>query len=418
MPLTWTRPSFEAEPGRVDEEIVSQRKAEAPGEWVLLVGESESALEAAARSRIEATAISPPGTPLLPIAVHELPPPGLEGERLLYVPRIDRSFSGNPSFAPTSPLYLIPALARLAAEGTALSFVATAIESELEARAKDVLAQRGLASRFEIRRVAGEPSRREEPPLELDLSSVSPESGLAALFLAGDHLAARERGKALAALERAIGIAPGLAAGHYELGKLRLQLDDMEGALASFLRTVELLPEYSSAWGNLGAALGEIQDLDRSLAALDRAVLLDPLSHAMHSNRGACLRDLGRLEEAEECFRKTLALEPGFVFGHYNLGHTLYLRGRFDDAIASFESGRALDPSRSPRQSLLLAVTRLAAGDREGAETEYRDVFTRLDPPMKADMRTVAEWDLKQLSKRSGVTDDLKEAAGLLRSLA
>jgi tetratricopeptide (TPR) repeat protein len=181
---------------------------------------------------------------------------------------------------------------------------------------------------------------------------------------------------------------------------------------------VELLPEYSSAWGNLGAALGEIQELDRSLEALDHAVFLDPLSHAMHSNRGVCLRDLGRLEEAEECFRNALALEPGFVFGHYNLGHTLYLQGRFDEAIASFESGRALDPSRSPRQSLLLAVTRLAGGDRDGAAREYRDVFTRLDVPMKADMRTVAEWDLKQLSKRSGVSAALKEAATLLRTLA
>jgi tetratricopeptide (TPR) repeat protein len=382
------------------------------------VGEDERSLEAAAGLRITGTSISPPAIPSLPVAVHELPPPGIEGARLLFFPRIDRAFIGNPSFSATSPSYLIPAIAHLAAEGEKLSFVATAIESELEARAKDVLKQRGLASRFEIRRVAGHPKKPNDSPPEVELGDVAPGSGLAELFVAGSHLARRDRPKAAESLRKAVALSPGLAAAHYELGKLQLQLDDLEGALASFRRTVELLPEFASAWGNLGAALGEVQDLDRSLEALDRAVRLDPLSHALHSNRGACLRDLGRLEDAESCFRITLELDPSFVFGYYNLGHVLYLEDRFEDAIAAFEKARALDSSRSPRQSLLLAVTRLAAGDRDGAEREYRDVFSRLEGPMKSDLRTVAEWDLKQLSKRSGITPALKEAVGLIRSLA
>ena len=72
---------------------------------------------------------------------------------------------------------------------------------------------------------------------------------------------------------------------------------------------------------------------------------------------------------------------------------------------------------REALKALLLALTRLASGDFEGARRDYESVFSRLEGPMRKDMRTVAEWDLKQLVQRRGVIDDLKEAAGLLRAL-
>ena len=65
----------------------------------------------------------------------------------------------------------------------------------------------------------------------------------------------------------------------------------------------------------------------------------------------------------------------------------------------------------------MLALTRLANGDTEGAFSDYRDVFGRLDAPGKRDMRKVAEWDLKMLAKSHGVNAALQEAASLLRTL-
>ena len=93
------------------------------------------------------------------------------------------------------------------------------------------------------------------------------------------------------------------------------------------------------------------------------------------------------------------------------------MEGRYDDAIACFEKALSMDDSRSPRQSLMLALTRLAAGDTEGALRDYRSVFARLDETMKRDMRKVAEWDLEQLALSQGVRPALKEAASLLRTL-
>jgi tetratricopeptide (TPR) repeat protein len=407
MPASWLRPSFPR----------AQDPSEPSGErWVLFVGENEEALERAAEGWIarhsELPVVSPPSSPPLPVAVHVLPPPGLVGERLLYVPRLDRAFVGGTAFSPTSSLYLLPALSQLASEGQNLVFVATAIESEL---ARDVLDKRGLASRFRVEHVPGEASTTAAPPEEL---SFEEESGVSLLFHAGALLAKGKAGEAAEMLQRALAIAPSLAAAHYEVAKIQLRTDDLEGAIASLRRTVELVPEFASAWGNLGAALGELQDLDASIEALRRAVELDPMSHALHSNLGVALRDQGRLDEAEACLSRSLALEPEFVYGHYNLGHVLYLKGDFARAIAAFEKARSLDSSRSPRQALLLAITRLASGDEAGAHRDYREVFGRVEAPQKADLRAVAEWDLKQLSQRTGVTPALREAASLLRSLA
>jgi Flp pilus assembly protein TadD len=219
-------------------------------------------------------------------------------------------------------------------------------------------------------------------------------------------------------LQELVASAPGLPCAWYELGKALIQTDDAEGAIAAFRKTTELLPGYASAWGNLGAALGEVKDFEGASAALLRAVALDPRNAPLHSNLGVAYRDQGRFSEAEEASRKAVALDSGFVFGHYNLAHTFYLSGRYTEAIAVFERAQSMDPSRTPRQAFLLACARLAAGDVQGAHREYREAFARLPEASRKDHRSVAEWDLKELARRMGVTPELKQTAGLLRSLA
>jgi Flp pilus assembly protein TadD len=210
---------------------------------------------------------------------------------------------------------------------------------------------------------------------------------------------------------------PDLPSARYELGKALIRTDDIQGAVAQFRKTVELLPEYASAWGNLGAALGELEDFAGASSALTRAAELDPENAALHSNLGVAHRDRGRLSEAETCFRRALELDPDFVFGHYNLAQTMFLAGRYGEAIAAFEKAQSMDRTRSTRQALLLACARLASGDMVGAHREYREVFGRLAESSRKDHRAAAEWDLKQLAQRTGVTPELKETASLLRAL-
>ncbi len=408
MPLDWTRSILHASEAGAFEAVASPQ-VETDRPWILFVGADESALESAARGELSGNVLSPPSRPPLPIAIHELSPPGLVGERTLYAPRLDSGFYERIGCA-GRPLYVLAKLTQLASEGEPLTVIATALES----RAGDLSAQRGLASRFEIRLVLGESARSSLHQLEA--LHVDENAALGHVFTAVSRMPKKPQ-DAVASLRTAIAIDPDLPAAHYELGKALIQTNDMVGALAALRRTTELLPEFASAWANLGAALGEMQQLDEAALTLRHAVALDPLSHALHSNLGATYRDQGKLDEAAVAFEHALALAPDFIFGHYNLAGVRYLQGRYDEAVACFEKARSMDASRSPRQSLMLALTRLANGDTEGAFSDYREVFGRLDAPMKRDMRKVAEWDLKMLAKSRGVNAALKEAASLLRTL-
>jgi tetratricopeptide (TPR) repeat protein len=411
MKLDWSRPTPDLFPSPIGaSELVRPPASPSERPWILLVGEDPMALAGAAGSYIDwsLSVIAPPTDPPLPLAVEELPPPSVAGARVLYAPSIERGFF-ETRLSAASALYLLPRLVQIASEGSPLALVATAIESELQERASSVLAQRGLASRFEIRRVPGETGAEHAPlPSWEDLERASREHPVACLL----------RAKTVDDLKELVASAPGLPCAWYELGKALIQTDDVEGAIAAFRKTTELLPGYASAWGNLGAALGEVKDFEGASAALLRAVALDPRNAPLHSNLGVAYRDQGRFSEAEEASRKAVALDSGFVFGHYNLAHTFYLSGRYTEAIAVFERAQSMDPSRTPRQAFLLACARLAAGDVQGAHREYREAFARLPEASRRDHRSVAEWDLKELARRMGVTPELKQTAGLLRSLA
>lgn len=363
-------------------------------------------------------------------------------------PRREPAAPGRPGPPPptiANPAYLLAALTRAAGGRADLLFAAR--EDEVVARAPDLLAGRGGASSLEVVRGNAPPAAPAPAPGADDATAADgprtpaesrrlalhapnpadraraadaaveadPDDPVARLLLGCSLSERKDPAGAAAAFRLAAERAPDLAAAHFELGKTLIQLDDLEGALAAFRRTTGTLPEFASGWANAGAALGELERPAEALADLERAAELDPLHHAPSSNLGVTLRDLGRLEEAEAAFRRALELAPDFVFGRYNLAGVVYLRGRHREAVTLFEEARAKDPSGSARQRLLLAAARLAAGDEAGALAEYEGTFASLDGRMREDMRTVAEWDLKNLARRVGVSPGLRRAADLLK---
>ncbi len=363
-------------------------------------------------------------------------------------PRREPAAPGRPGPPPptiANPAYLLAALTRLAGGRADLLFAAR--EDEVVARAPDLLAGRGGASSLEVVRGNAPPAAPAPAPGADDATAADgprtpaesrrlalhapnpadraraadaaveadPDDPVARLLLGCSLSERKDPAGAARAFRLAAERAPDLAAAHFELGKTLIRLDDLEGALAAFRRTTETLPEFASGWANAGAALGELERPAEALADLERAAELDPLHHAPSSNLGVTLRDLGRLEEAEAAFRRALELAPDFVFGRYNLAGVVYLRGRHREAVTLFEEARANDPSGSARQRLLLAAARLAAGDEAGALAEYEGTFASLDGRMREDMRTVAEWDLKNLARRVGVSPGLRRAADLLK---
>lgn len=440
--------------------------ARAPAEgrsWKLFLnrdrGVARSAAAAAGDSSDRGATFVPPDAADLPLLLERLGPVPAEA-RTVFLADLHRAFpcrgpirraKGRAETPPVpvvaTPAYLLARLTRLGAGERRL--LASAGEDEIVRRAPDLLQGRSAACRFEVVRKAVPPSG--PAPItgpgaaELEAAAdafgvlrvalhapdvvvrakaaaagaaADPDNAVAHLLLGCSLAERRKPAGAAQAFRAALERDPEFAAAHFELGKTMIVLDDLEAALASFTRATETLPEFGPGWANAGASFGELERPAEALAPLTRAVELDPLSHSLASNLGVTLRDLGRLPEAEAAFRRALALAPDFVFGRYNLAGAVYLQGRHGEAVDLFEKAVAMDPTGSARQKLLLAAARLAAGDEAGAIGDYRAVFDALEGRMRLDMKKVAQWDLRRLAERAGLTPAIRRVAGVLRDIA
>jgi tetratricopeptide (TPR) repeat protein len=216
--------------------------------------------------------------------------------------------------------------------------------------------------------------------------ALEPASALAWLALASASREVDDMASARDALDRAMSIAPGWAAAHYEHGKFWLARDDMARARDAFQRAADLMPTFSPAFSNLGATLGELDEPEAALDAFARALAHDPRGFQIINNIGVTTREMGRLDESEAAFRRVLDLEPSFVFGYYNLGHTLFLAGKYVEALAAYEEGRRRDPEGNRRQGCRLAMVRLANGDVDGAERDFWRIANEAPAPEREDL--------------------------------
>ena len=160
--------------------------------------------------------------------------------------------------------------------------------------------------------------------------------------------------------EQAVKIDPGLALGHWGLGKhclfraqigmltpaeartqclppvlKALELDpflpeahfglagistwhrfDWEGARPHWERAIELNPSYAEAHAFYSHYLGIIGDLEKSTEHIERAVRLDPNNPFTNGLYGVQLIMLNEYEKAIDVAEKSLRMAPGFAFGY------------------------------------------------------------------------------------------------------
>jgi predicted O-linked N-acetylglucosamine transferase (SPINDLY family) len=184
--------------------------------------------------------------------------------------------------------------------------------------------------------------------------------------------------EAIAAYRRAVGLWPGGAVAHYNLGSAlalagaldeasavlqraaELRPDDpevhnnrggvlqrmgrTEEAVAAYRRAIALRGDHAAAWSNLGSALCACGRLEEAIRALDRAVALAPGHARAHANRGAALHAAGRLDQAIAALRWAIALEPEGIAAHANLGRALLDADRIDEAEAVLLRTLEIDP--------------------------------------------------------------------------
>jgi tetratricopeptide (TPR) repeat protein len=154
--------------------------------------------------------------------------------------------------------------------------------------------------------------------------------------------------EALAFFRVAVGVRPGNAPAHNNLGLVLYAQVDVPGAMACYKQALALDPKLAQAHNNLGAALQAQGDLKGAIACHRKALALDPKYANAHNNLGMVLYAQGDVKGALDHYQKALALDPKFANAHGALGEALLAQGRFAEARASSQRAYDLLPPKDP----------------------------------------------------------------------
>jgi TolB-like protein/Flp pilus assembly protein TadD len=165
------------------------------------------------------------------------------------------------------------------------------------------------------------------------------------------------------AAERAIALAPNLAAA--QLARSFVQFDgfDWKGAADSQSRAVMLAPGDAAVLTNGAALAYAFGQTQKAIELARRAVALDPVNPSLRSISGRALRAAMRFEDSTAEFRRMAALSPTAANAHAGVSLNLSLQGRFDEAAAE----AALE---APEWSRLYTLALAHWGQKKTAEAD------------------------------------------------
>ncbi|HEU4384224.1 MAG TPA: protein kinase [Anaeromyxobacteraceae bacterium] len=191
-----------------------------------------------------------------------------------------------------------------------------------------------------------------EKALSLDPGNAQAQAALAMavfglyMYNAGTTTTAAEdddiRRQAMAAAEKAVAMAPGLAEAWRVRGFLRLTVFDWAGGRADLERALSLAPNDPSVLANSALLMGMFGKVADGIALAKRAVELDPLSRAW-STLGHLYMGNGQFSLAGSAVDRALEIIPGNPFTRGLRVEIHLLEGQPEAALAA--ARRIADPS-------------------------------------------------------------------------
>jgi serine/threonine-protein kinase len=182
----------------------------------------------------------------------------------------------------------------------------------------------------------------------------------------------------IACYRKALALDPKNVKAHNNLGVALKAQGDVKGAIACYKKALDLDPKYAKGHFNLGNALHEQGDLKGAIACYQKALDLDPKDAQAHLGLGNALQDQGNLKGAIACYKKALDLDPKYALAHNNLGLALKVHGDLKGAIACYKKALEFAPQLALVHNNLGAALK-AQGDLAGAMACYKKAL-ELDP--------------------------------------
>lgn len=189
--------------------------------------------------------------------------------------------------------------------------------------------------------------------------------GMAVLLGGATFARNRDYRDAVALWSHTVAHRPQNARAHAALGAALLEQNQLAAAVASLESALRLDPGLSEAHNNLATALQDLNRPEEAIAHYSAALRLRPGTASTHYNFGNALLGLGRTAEAIAQQRQALILQPNFPEALCALAQALAMNQQADEAISRFRAALQLRPDLAPAHFGLANV--LAATGR-GAE--------------------------------------------------
>jgi tetratricopeptide (TPR) repeat protein len=195
---------------------------------------------------------------------------------------------------------------------------------------------------------------------------------------------------AMGVCRRAAQLEPGDGEVRYHLGRSQAKRGEQAAAIASFQTALRLDPKLAGARFALGLAYLDSQNLTAAIPMFEQVVKAEPANGNAHFQLGAALAKQG------DCGRALPHLEAATTSAqkHYVLAGCLVKLNRPEEAARERERVRELragdEARKQGRFRAALAQKMAAAGELDGAETEYRAALEMApDLTLKIDLAVV-----------------------------
>ena len=164
------------------------------------------------------------------------------------------------------------------------------------------------------------------------------------------------------------------------LGAVRLQRGDTDGATAVFVQVIDRYPDWTEGWLALGSArriAGQLADAERAHA---HALSIDPQSFSARVQYAITLEQSQKFPEAEEQLHAAISQHPNVGEPHFILGNVLRARRLYDEAEAAYWRAVELGGTKGNTEALLNLSSMLHHQGRFVEGAHVLEELLRLQP--------------------------------------
>jgi tetratricopeptide (TPR) repeat protein len=163
--------------------------------------------------------------------------------------------------------------------------------------------------------------------------------------LGNSYMEVGNKKQAQAALERAVGINPGLAESRTNLGNIYLQDEKVDEAIRQYRAALQISPDDAKVRNNIGNAYFKKGWLNEATTEYERAIKLDPNLTDAYKNAATIYCQQKQYGRAEQRLRTAIEIEPKNAGLYLQLGQVYRERGEFNRAIAELRNALNLKPN-------------------------------------------------------------------------